>query len=177
MLTVTISHHLYLTREQRYQLINGEDVTVTGVSTPVWFFHGNTSEPAEEVFCEYILTNRNDLDYKSIQFRNCGYKINMPQYPDGWKEPKRPSNEQWRQWTKKKQELWYERNQIPDTANNLRDLKDGGSAYLKFREYNKVKRHGKMVNIVHFVEITTIESLENSLITAGSPEETSPSSC
>ena len=52
MATLTISHYVYLNREQRYDIHDLKPVEVIGVSVPVWFNNGNTSEPAKEVFCK-----------------------------------------------------------------------------------------------------------------------------
>lgn len=75
--TLSILHNVFLTQNQRKDLKNGDSVEIPGVSVPVWFYKGNTSEPAIEVFCSYLLTNIAD-DYPVTQMDN-GYKINMPQ--------------------------------------------------------------------------------------------------
>lgn len=72
---LTVSHYIYLTREQRYQLADGLMVEVVGVSVPVWFKSGNTSEPAKEVFCKYILSS--DIQSYGVSSFSEGYKINL----------------------------------------------------------------------------------------------------
>ena len=67
MLTLVISHNINLSREERYNLHQGKPVTTVGVSVPVWFEKGNTSEPAQEVFVLYRLTNTSD-DYALWEF-------------------------------------------------------------------------------------------------------------
>ena len=57
MITLATSHNIYLTHEDRYALVKGQTVESVGVSVPVWFIKGTTSEPAVEVFCKYVLTN------------------------------------------------------------------------------------------------------------------------
>lgn len=52
---LTVAHNIFLTREQRYALVNGETVNTTGVSVPVWFKDSKTNEPAQEIFCVYII--------------------------------------------------------------------------------------------------------------------------
>lgn len=76
MLTLTISHNIFLTREQRYSISNKETIEAIGVSVPVWFYRGNTSEPAKEIFCRYVLTNnaKSDPIVPIVE----GYKINLP---------------------------------------------------------------------------------------------------
>ena len=77
MATLTIEHSVYLTKEQRYSLNNGEKVIVEGFSVPVVFSRGNTSEPAKEVFCKYILSNEGQE--KEIKRNQEGYDINLQQ--------------------------------------------------------------------------------------------------
>ncbi|MEI8270267.1 MAG: hypothetical protein WCG45_02770 [bacterium] len=77
MATLTIEHSVYLAKEQRYSLNNGEKITVEGFSVPVVFSRGNTSEPAKEVFCKYTLSN--DGEEKEIKRIEEGYEINLQQ--------------------------------------------------------------------------------------------------
>ena len=57
MATLTISHYIYLTKEQRYALHERQPIEAIGISVPVWFNKGNTSEPAKEIFCKYQIAN------------------------------------------------------------------------------------------------------------------------
>jgi hypothetical protein len=54
---LAIAHHIFLTRDECYDLLNNVEKTVLGVSLPVWLHKGDTSEPALEVFCNYKITN------------------------------------------------------------------------------------------------------------------------
>jgi hypothetical protein len=72
---LTVSHYIYLTQEERYQLFDGTSVETIGISIPVWFRSGSTSEPAKEVFCRYYLSNTQDEC--SVSFIKEGYKINL----------------------------------------------------------------------------------------------------
>jgi hypothetical protein len=74
-LLLTISHYIYLTREQRYQAFEGQTLEVIGVNVPVWFKGGSTSEPAKEVFCKYIISK--ELDTFGLSTFEEGYKINL----------------------------------------------------------------------------------------------------
>jgi len=161
MITLSISHHISLTKEQRYSLAKGEPQKVVGISVPVWFEKGSTSEPAVEVFCEYELTNRSD--HYPIKRKNRGYKINMPQLPEDYKPPKKIPDEKWRQLPEELKQQYYKKTKKPPTAENLLDEEDGGSRYLRFLEYNKVKEKDKVNNIVHYVEIMTMEEMMESL--------------
>ena len=75
--TLTISHYIYLTREERYALFEGKRLETIGVSVPVWFRKGDTSEPTQEVFCKYTITNK--LSFRSIVQNDEGYTLNLPQ--------------------------------------------------------------------------------------------------
>lgn len=75
MITIAISHIIYLNKQERYNLYNGEKVTKVGFFVPVCFYKGLTSEPAYEIFCKYNLSN--DKEFRSIEkFRN-GFDINI----------------------------------------------------------------------------------------------------
>ena len=76
MLVLSILHNVFLTQDEIDQLISGDIVETTGVSLPVWFFKGNTSEPAEEVFCKYKLVKGSREN--SIEVDKMGYVIHIP---------------------------------------------------------------------------------------------------
>jgi len=148
MATLTISHYIYLNREQRYKLHSGESLEVTGVSIPVWFHRGTTSEPAKEMFCKYKLTN--EAINKAIMPMEEGYNINLPQKLElgGGNVPE----------------------EVQDvvavqlgTSERLLDVKDGGSEWLEFRQYNKVQQGIHKFNVVHFVEIKPDELLQDTM--------------
>ena len=138
-LTLTVSHNMFLTREQRYDLFNGKDINVIGVSVPIWHFQGKTSEPGNEVFVKYKLI---PTEYKIfVKHNDEGYEIYLP-----------------------KQSFNPEDNRAnPLTLKNLLDHKDGGIEWIAFRQFGKAKRNKRAVNIIHFVEIKTIEDLEKTL--------------
>ena len=162
ILTLAISHNIFLEREQRYELASGKEIEAIGVSLPVWFYKGNTSEPAQEVFCKYSLTNdKADMPISDIGH---GYKINVPQTPKNYQPPVEISDDKWRKLPYEKQEEWYMNKIIPITGKNLLDSCDGGSSYIRFRQHNRVKRNNQYINIIHFVEIGTIENLIDSLV-------------
>jgi len=87
MLTLTISHNIFLTREERYKVTNGEPIEILGISVPVWFFKGNTSEPAKEIFCKYIVTN--DGKNTPIIATKTGFQLNLPKIIDGQNSEKK----------------------------------------------------------------------------------------
>lgn len=75
MKTLTISHHIYLDEEEKKDLEADKQIEVTGISVPVWFEKGNTSEPAKEVFCKYYIEKTNvETPIKAL---NNGYVIKL----------------------------------------------------------------------------------------------------
>lgn len=75
MITIAISHIIYLNKEERYDLYNGKEITKTGFFVPVCFYKGTTSEPAYEIFCKYKLSNHKE--FKPIEKCRNGFKINI----------------------------------------------------------------------------------------------------
>lgn len=142
MATLTISHYIYLSKEQRYSLHDGQEIEVVGVSIPVWFHKGSTSEPAKEIFCKYKLTN--EKTNKVIVLMNEGYVVNLPQKVE-------------------KEDVTDETPIFTASSEKLLDVADNGSEHMEFRQYNKVKQGSREFNVVHFVEIKTLETLVNTL--------------
>lgn len=164
---LTVSHNIFLTREQRHFLTNGKTVEVIGVSLPVWICkddslgRGYTTEPAIEVFCKYVLTNK---PYKiPLHKIEGGYQVNVPQLPESYKFPKKMSNSKWRKMTEQERETWYEENKTPLNVKSLLDIENGGSEYLRFEEYNIEKINDKFVTLAHFVKIQEFNVLEKTI--------------
>lgn len=132
---LTISHYIYLTKEERRQLFNQIPVSTIGISVPVWFDKGNTSEPAKEIFCKYFITN--NIESKKIEPNQDGYNINLP-----------------RDFINFKNE---------NGATRLLDVEEGGCEELVFKQYSKLNKENKNYNIIHFIEIKPIEILFDTL--------------
>lgn len=162
MITLAISHNIFLTKEQRYALHDRQDIEIIGASVPVWFIKGNTSEPAEEVFVKYLIKNYQD-DQASIKNIKSGYVINLPQLPPDYKPPARISDDEWRQMGVIRQEMWYADNKPPASSSGLLDIKDGGGGYLSFRATSKTTKNNTAISVVHFIEINSYEDLTETL--------------
>lgn len=82
MISLTIAHNIFLTREQRYALMNEHCYTaeVAGFNNPVWSKGDQTSEPCEEIFCKYAMTNVRDTSMVKI-LKN-GYQIHINSHKD-----------------------------------------------------------------------------------------------
>ena len=161
-ITLAVAHHIHLTRDQRYRVIDGEMVEVVGVSVPVWHYHGRTSEPAREIFCKYILTNWADAE-EGVRQNSEGYEINLPQISKQEMQNIRISDEDWRNLSGIMKEAYYQSLKFPVTAKNLTDIKDGGSACILFNQYSKVTLNQLLANGIHFVRIEDISVLEDSM--------------
>lgn len=164
MLNLSIYHKIHLTRKERYDLHEGKETIVTGVSVPIWNIKTISSEPAQEVFCRYYLSNNEDNS--PIKIIKNGYSIEIPSQPtEQPKAVKIPS------FLKKfflikdksisKEKIEKKQNYI--SSMSLLDIKDGGSKSLSYREFNKVKSEENIITIAHYVIINDISNLENSL--------------
>ena len=158
-----ITHNVFLSRKERYQLADGETIETIGVSLPVWITQqtGKTSEPASEVFCNYQLINGEEWQFPKYDYKLKGYKIHLPQDVP---EPERPSDDEWRLMNAEEQELWYQMYMPPPSIKRLKDESDGGCRYLRFDEHEKIKRKSGQLTVVHLIQLKTIEELEESLL-------------
>lgn len=155
--TLAISHNIFLSREQRYALHAGQEIQVVGVSVPVWYFNGITSEPAVEVFVRYTLRNKPESIY--LTHNNEGYEISLP--PCQQKLLDALPKNVWIPLSQEKQSIL-----LMDDApclDSLLDIKEGGDEYMQFRQFTKVSKGNKVLNVVHFVEIKKLEDLLDTL--------------
>lgn len=156
MLRLTIYHNIHLNREQIYNLNEGKDIESVGVAVPTWFVNKITSEPANEVFCKYYLKNpKKEIPIKIL---NDGYEITLP-YREAKKhnlKPKDPNNDN-------DLENMYLRSIKEISCKNLLDPVDGGCGFLNYRELNKVKVRNKELDIMHYIVISRVEQLIDSI--------------
>ena len=124
---LAISHNIFLSREQRYQIatLPYAEVAVVGVSVPVWYkpkVRGSklklaTSEPAEEIVCNYLISNlRAD---RIVEVLYDGYRIFLPQ----------------------------------GVPNKLLDVQDQGAEAVAFRHYTTVALNDEEYKVGHYVSI------------------------
>jgi hypothetical protein len=161
MATLTISHLVFLSREQRYNLFHGNDLEVIGVSVPVWLNKGESSEPAIEVFAKYKLMNRDDRIF--IRQKNGSYEVTVPPIEESPNDPL--PDEIWNVLTPEEQDKWHIDNEPNPSLINLLDIKDGGCGWLAFRQYSKLEKTSPVgaLHVIHFVEIKDVTELEQSL--------------
>lgn len=157
MAVLTMAHYLYLDRSQRYSLHEGKTLHVTGVCVPVWFQKGNTSEPAPEIFCKYIIAN--DKTGANINRTATGWHINMPHVELVGENAKSDDPEV----EKMVEEILRDYHKRIGTSERLLDATDGGVEEVEFRYYHKMEIDKKLHHVIHFVEIKTLDLLLNTL--------------
>jgi hypothetical protein len=156
---LSVSHVIWMTREERYSLASGNTVEVIATSLPVWFYKGTTSEPAQEVFCKYVMTSSG----KQIQIRHRvdGYDVNIPLLAT----PADVPLELWEELSDQDKEDFRRMSPAPVGVKDILDLKDGGSEWFFFRQYTKVKKaDGSQIHLVHYVEIKDMTALTKTFI-------------
>ncbi len=152
--TLIVSHHLYLTKEERYLWYSGKELEIIGVNVPVWFSKGSSSEPAVEVFCKYTLgVSTHGIFMKHNEY---GYELTVPQ--TSGKQMLLPEDI-WNSLEIQEKNEWHEQNQQSPCLASLLDIKDGGAGYLAFRQFNKFKKNKKVANVIHMVEIKDMQEL------------------
>jgi len=151
--TLVINHILYFTPEQRLALVRErQSAQIIGVSVPVWFNQGKSSEPAHEVFCQYTVTN--EPQDMIIAVLPTGYRINLPQT--------KPNTD--------------ESQNVP-CFKKLGNSEDGGSGWLIFKQFQTMKHNDQPLQILHYVELRDLEYYLDSVRQSDSNAETLPSAC
>jgi len=136
VLTLTVSHNIFLTKEQRYLFAEPDaEIEAIGVSIPVWYLNGKTSEPAIEVFCKYKL--KIDDGKKAVTKFDEGYNIFLPPFLD---------------------------NSTLPIGIMLRDSKDGGKESLQYKEYSRIKKKTINYSIIHIIEIYDDQRLISTIV-------------
>lgn len=138
-LSLILSHNLFLTRQQCYDLYDGNKIEIVGVNVAVWIHKGNISEPATEVFSEYELGLGEEM---SIYEKSKKYFITLPKSRGGDSEE------------------YFEH---LFSAKDLLDFKDYGAESLNFRQLHTKKSGKKSTNFIHYIEIKRIEDLLETL--------------
>lgn len=161
-----VTHNIFLTEEEASKVADGHAVSTTGHCVPVWVDAktGNTTEPAKEVFCQYIVNNSSESEREVRVVPKKGYEIFIPKR-SGWEPPAGVDYEKIAVWPSeerialfKEMERWWFSNPKPMDAEDLR------RGYIRFEtkktESGKKKRHEQ-----HVVEIALWSRLISSLAT------------
>jgi hypothetical protein len=154
MLRLTIYHNIHLTKDQVYDLHNGKNIKVVGVSIPIWFIGKLTSEPANEVFCNYYL--KNPKQETPIKILQDGYEISLPYYMGATTTVATAMDN----LTNLKS--IHSKSAKEVSSKNLLDIIDGGSEFLNYRELDKINVNNKELSIMHYVVINRMQKLQES---------------
>lgn len=81
---LTIAHNIYLSREERYKLNEPEaELSIIGITLPVWVRNSFTSEPADEVISKYVIkTHSTDPNVEMVSMSNDGFTIYLTRKED-----------------------------------------------------------------------------------------------
>lgn len=161
MLKLSIVHNIFLNEEDLTLLRSGKDIEIIGVSLPVWSFGMVTSEPAEEVFCKYLISNnleKNQPD--TIKTLKDGYKLYLPDYCQKMKLPINPLNLQ-ELSEEDKTKCVMEDNQIflIKESNVLSE----DSEFIFYEQIHKIKEDRKVRLVTHVVKISKLKDFFDSL--------------
>lgn len=161
-------HNIFLTKEQINNLINGKSIDVVGHCVPVWVDAktGLTTEPANELFCNYKVHNSSEIQREIRVIQRKGYEIFIPN-KSSWEPPPKYDYEKISLWTSeerikffKEMDSWWFSNPKPPDVSNLK------SGYLRFEIKNSnLKIQSKKYSEQHVIEISNMERLKNSLTT------------
>jgi hypothetical protein len=162
LLTLIISHNISLTSEQRKKLASGDSVATVGVSVPVWHAKSKTSEPAKEVFVNYIIHNHPEAG-TLVHFKADGYEFNIPQLPNNFEMPPEMDDNEWRNLEPEEREAIAEERYVPLNGKNLLDPKEGGSGKLIFTRTARAKMRDIPTTVHHIIKIADISELKESL--------------
>lgn len=159
-----VTHNIFLTKEEASEVADGRTLSTTGHCVPVWVDAktGKTTEPAKEVFCQYVLHNSEEAEREVRVLPRKGYEIFIPRL-SGWTPPPEPDYEKISVWPSeermallKEMEKWWFSNPKPLNSEDLR------KGYLRFEAKKiDVKKHPEQ----HVVEIAFWERLLGSLTT------------
>ena len=156
---LVVSHSLFLTKTERSALLAGEDIVAIGVSLPVWYKKGSTSEPAVEVFSNYTLHNSKDQATYILKLKD-GYEVNLPQQASDFEPPKELSDKDWLKRQRRREHYYEVRELEPRTASALSDP----CAYLRFFYHDKRQHKEEPLSISHIMEIQDMGVLTESLV-------------
>lgn len=159
-LGIIIHHNIFLTREQRYAIHDGQDISTPGVSVTVWCRGKVVSEPASEVFCRYLLRNLGKDE--PIKMTKEGFEICLPNKPP---VVGKISNDVWRSLDAEGREEYYSVFKNGASTYNLLDIREGGSECLMYRDNNKIHYadDDEPIIVIHLIQIRDVKVLEESL--------------
>lgn len=143
-----VSHNLFLTKEQRYNLFNGNNVETVGTSICVLnSLKFKNPEEVKEYFCLYKLIPKKNIT-KSIKSTKKGFNIYL--------FSEKTNNT----FFDLVNEFFFGKKINKENTKKLLDIKDGGSEWLFLIE----QEFKKNLIIFHKLQIQKIENLLESLV-------------
>lgn len=156
MLKLSIVHNIFLKQEEVNILNSDDEISIIGACLPVWSFNKMTSEPAEEVFCNYEIYNNKSDRAAQVEILKDKYIIYLPDY----------CHKTYSELTKKQfNKLSINDKRFCSKVNNKiifekqTMLLENYDDAIVFRQYEKIKIGDKTKLIEHFVQIRTIKFL------------------
>lgn len=166
-LLLSVDHKIFLKEEEINFLKENNFLETQGFNIPVWLniLNGKTSEPAEEIFCNYIIYNDiNNESFVGLNKKNI-YEIYLPQNKT-WIPPKpinfeNLSNLSYEQriLDEEKRQLWWNKNPKPPCLDSFLNSKFLNFEVRKIESFKNIK-----IIIKHDVQISFMSVLENSIV-------------
>lgn len=161
-----ITHHIFLTEDQKATLMSANRVSCVGHCVPVWVDAktGKTTEPAKEIFCWYEVLNVADKTNEIALIDSRGYQVWLPR-ASSWRPPPPINFEAMADWTEEKRadflkerDLWWFNNPRPP------DAEDVFRGYLRFEVKKQGLKIGKRsYSAQNIIEIASTNRLIDSL--------------
>jgi hypothetical protein len=166
-LALFVTHNIFFDQKQIKSFLKKDFIKTKGVSVPVWVNAktSKTTEPAQEVFCEYEIFRKQEK--KDILLTKKGYKILLSN--EFWTPPEdidfeklaKMTEDQRREFEEKRNK-WWKKNPKPF---DIEDLQKTKYYRLEIKKLNEKfdKLPGQEVDCQHIIEIKTKEMLVSSL--------------
>lgn len=138
---LALSHSIFLTEEQRYDLFHGSKIKTIGILTQIDFVKNYKNHINQEVFCKYIIDC--DAETPSIQAFAEHYEIHIPMEYDA-------------------ETFFASKNFDVVYIHDILNRKDGGKEFIFFEKSFKNKKNN--FDSYHKVEIKDIKFFDESII-------------
>lgn len=162
LIVFTVSHNIFLTREERYLIHDGKSVETTGIAIINEFSSNDKEEKQEilkEIFCKYVISYCKEN--VPVQITSEGFVVKIPHRPK--KTIVELTDEDFLKLNSREYNNLFKKNTSEISSKNLLDLKDGGDESLIYRERYKGVLGNKKILQTHHFQISDIGVLINSL--------------
>ena len=167
-LALFTTHNIFFNNQQIRKFIDKGHIKTIGVSVPVWVNAktSKTTEPAQEIFCQYEIYN--NQREKDIITTKKGYTIHLE--TPTWKEPVGIPYEKISKMEEEEKKLFFEKRDKWWKKNSksieINDMLMSGYYRLEVKKYDQTfeKIRGYSVDCQHIIEIKNINKLISSLV-------------